>query len=73
MSAKSPVHSPTNRYDRISWRVSAPVEPLLTDEAGRQAHPAGRVAALMAKAGDLFSKPPFIEKVDVLASKLPKA
>ena len=42
------------------------------DEAGRQAHLAGRVAeALMAKASDLFSQPPSIEKVDVLAAKLP--
>jgi quinol monooxygenase YgiN len=41
------------------------------DEAGRQAHLTGDVAkALMAKAGDLLSKPPSIEKVDVLASKL---
>jgi quinol monooxygenase YgiN len=42
------------------------------DEAGRQAHLNGRVAAaLMAKAGDLLSQPPTIEKVDVLAAKLP--
>ncbi len=42
------------------------------DENGRQAHLSGKVAAaLMAKAGDLFSKPPGIEKVDVLAAKLP--
>ncbi len=42
------------------------------DEGGRQAHLSGKVAeALMAKAGDLFSKPPVIEKVDVLAAKLP--
>jgi quinol monooxygenase YgiN len=42
------------------------------DEAGRQAHLTGRVAAaLMAKAADLFSVPPAIEKVDVLAAKLP--
>src|SRR5207247_9660101 len=41
------------------------------DEAGRQAHRSGKVAAaLMAKAGELFSKPPSIEKVDVLAAKL---
>ncbi len=41
-------------------------------EAGRQAHLSGRVAAaLMAKAADLLSKPPSIEKVDVLAAKLP--
>jgi quinol monooxygenase YgiN len=42
------------------------------DEAGRQAHLSGKVAAaLMAKAGELLSKPPSIEKVDVLAAKLP--
>jgi quinol monooxygenase YgiN len=42
------------------------------NEAGRQAHLSGKVAAaLMAKAGELFSKPPSIEKVDVLAAKLP--
>jgi quinol monooxygenase YgiN len=42
------------------------------DEAGRQAHLNGRVAAaLMAKAGDLLSQPPSIEKADVLAAKLP--
>ena len=41
-------------------------------EAGRQAHLSGRVAAaLMAKAGDLLAQPPSIEKVDVLAAKLP--
>ena len=41
------------------------------NEAGRQAHLSGRVAAaLMARASELFSKPPAIEKVDVLASKL---
>jgi len=42
------------------------------NEAGRQAHLAGRVAAaLMAKASDLLEKPPAIEKIDVLAAKLP--
>ena len=42
------------------------------DEAGRQAHLSGRVAAaLMAKAAELLSAPPSIEKVDVLAAKLP--
>jgi len=41
------------------------------DEAGRQAHLTGRVAAaLMEKAGELLAKPPVIEKVDVLAAKL---
>jgi quinol monooxygenase YgiN len=42
------------------------------DEAGRQAHLVGRVAAaLMAQAADLFSQPPVIEKVEILAAKLP--
>lgn len=41
------------------------------DEAGRQAHLSGRVAAaLMAKAPELFVQPPVIELVDVLAAKL---
>jgi quinol monooxygenase YgiN len=43
------------------------------DEAGRQAHLTGKVAAaLMAKAPELLAKPPSIEKVDVLAAKLPE-
>jgi quinol monooxygenase YgiN len=42
------------------------------DEAGRQAHLSGKVAAaLMAKAPELLAQPPAIEKVDVLAAKLP--
>lgn len=40
-------------------------------ESGRDAHLNGKVAAaLMAKADELFSSPPKIEKVDVLAAKL---
>ena len=42
------------------------------DDAGRQAHLSGRVAAaLMAKAPELLAKAPVIEKIDVLAAKLP--
>jgi quinol monooxygenase YgiN len=42
------------------------------DEAARQAHFSGKVAAaLMAKAPELLSEPPVIELVDVLAAKLP--
>ena len=42
------------------------------DEAGRQAHLAGKVAeALMANAADLFARPPEIAHIDVLAAKLP--
>jgi quinol monooxygenase YgiN len=42
------------------------------DESGREAHLSGRVAdALMANAAELLASPPSIEKVDVLAAKLP--
>jgi len=42
------------------------------DDAGRQAHLTGKVAAaLMANASELLAQPPVIEKVDVLAAKLP--
>jgi len=42
------------------------------DEAGRQAHLSGKVAAaLMANAAELFAEPPSIEKVDVIAAKVP--
>lgn len=43
------------------------------DDAGRQAHLSGRVAAaLMAQASELFTQPPTIEQVDILAAKLPE-
>ena len=42
------------------------------DDAGRQAHLGGRVAAaLMASAAELLAQPPSIEKIDILAAKLP--
>jgi quinol monooxygenase YgiN len=41
------------------------------DEAARDAHLNGKVAAaLMQKADELFAKPPTIDKIDVLAAKL---
>lgn len=44
------------------------------DEAGRDAHLSGAVAAaLMEKAQELLAEPPRIEKIDVLAHKLPDA
>ncbi len=40
------------------------------DEQGRDAHLSGDIAkALMAKASDLFSEPPQIHKIEVLATK----
>ena len=42
------------------------------DDNGRDAHLNGKVAeALMGRADELFSQAPSIEKVDVIASKLP--
>jgi quinol monooxygenase YgiN len=42
------------------------------DDAGREAHLSGKVAvALMEKAPDLLMVKPTIEKLDVLAAKLP--
>ncbi len=44
----------------------------MTVPSGRDAHLSGRVAeALMAQAPDLFDGSPRIEKIDVLATKLP--
>lgn len=43
------------------------------DEGGRNAHLEGRIAAaLMEQAPNLLLEPPQIEKVEVLAAKLPK-
>ena len=42
------------------------------DDAGRQAHLSGKVAeALFAQAEELFSAPPSVTQIDVLADKLP--
>jgi len=44
------------------------------DDAGRDAHLNGQVAAaLMAQAPDLFEGPPDIQKVDIRAAKLPSS
>jgi quinol monooxygenase YgiN len=48
---------------------------IFDDEAGREAHLNGKVAAALmekAKAGDLFDKTPEIHKLEILADKLPK-
>ncbi len=43
-------------------------------EEGRNAHLTGEIAkALFAKAEDLFSTPPRVEKIEILASKAPAA
>jgi quinol monooxygenase YgiN len=43
------------------------------DEEARQAHLSGKVAkALEEKASELFSQPPTIEKLDIIAVKMPE-
>ncbi|HEV8285051.1 MAG TPA: antibiotic biosynthesis monooxygenase [Chitinophagaceae bacterium] len=43
------------------------------DDEGRQAHLSGKVAkALEEKSSELFSQPPTIEKLDVIAVKMPE-
>jgi hypothetical protein len=44
------------------------------NDGGRQAHLSGRVAAtlLSKETAELLAKPPAIEKLDVLAAKLPR-
>jgi quinol monooxygenase YgiN len=42
------------------------------DQAGRDTHLAGQIAAaLMTRAPELLAQPPTIEKVEILADKLP--
>ena len=56
---------------RTAKNVFYIVDAFATD-ADRDKHLGGEIAkALMAKAGDLLSEPPAIEKAEVLASKLP--
>ena len=43
------------------------------DDQGREAHLAGKVAAaLMQKAPELLASPPAIQKIEILAAKLPE-
>jgi quinol monooxygenase YgiN len=52
--------------------VSFAIVDAFPDEAGRDAHLAGQVAAaLLARAGELLAAPPEIQPVEVLAAKLP--
>jgi quinol monooxygenase YgiN len=54
-------------------KVNIGIFDAFADEAGRQTHLAGKVAAaLMAKAPELLEQTPKIEKIEVLAAKLPK-
>lgn len=69
-----------NEPETIAWfavRTSASsfaIVDVFPDEAGRQAHLDGPVAAaLIAKAPELLAQPPQIEHADVIAAKLKEA
>jgi quinol monooxygenase YgiN len=57
----------------FAWRIGSStfgIFDTFNDEAGRQAHLTGPIAAaLMAKASELLAKPPVIEQLDLLAAK----
>ncbi|MFD8259016.1 putative quinol monooxygenase [Streptomyces griseoluteus] len=64
--------------DTVAWfavRLSATgfaIFDVFPTDSARQTHLNGRLgSALMERAGELFSQPPSIERLDVLAHKLP--
>jgi len=63
----------TTAWFAIRWGPSTfGIVDFFPDEQGREAHLSGRVAAaLMQQAPELLAEAPAIEKVDVLAAKLP--
>ncbi len=59
--------------EHLGHKVSLTGFDAFPDEPGRSAHLSGRVAAALGeKASELLTKPPTIERVDVLAVKLPQ-
>lgn len=67
-----------NETDTISWYAlklgpgSYGIFDTFTDNKGRETHLNGEVAkALKEKASELFSKPPTIERIDILEAKMP--
>ena len=68
-----------NEPETITWYAlrlsptSYAIFDTFADSKGREAHLAGEVAkALKEKAADLFFKPPTIERIDILAAKIPE-
>ena len=67
-----------NEPETVAWFAvrtdtsSFAIVDVFPDEAGRQAHLGGAVASALAnRAAELLAAPPQIERVDVLAVKLP--
>ena len=68
-----------NEPETVVWfavrtdTASFAIVDVFPDEAGRQAHLGGAVAAALGeRAAELLAAPPHIEQVDVLAAKLPR-
>jgi hypothetical protein len=68
-----------NETETITWYAlklgptSYAIFDTFSTNQGRESHLTGKVAnALKEKASDLFSKPPTIERIDILAAKLPE-
>ncbi|MFF7382012.1 putative quinol monooxygenase [Streptomyces griseoluteus] len=64
--------------DTVAWfavRLSATtfaIFDVFPTDSARQTHLSGRLgSALMERAGELFSEPPSVERLDVLAHKIP--
>ena len=73
---KSALPMAEDEQDTVSWyalRIDSStfgIFDTFNDEAGREAHLTGKIAAaLMQHADELLSKPPVIEKVELLAVK----
>jgi len=73
---KSALPLALDEKDTVSWyalkigRSTFGIFDTFNDEAGREAHLNGKIAAaLMQNAGELLSKPPVIEKVELIAIK----
>jgi quinol monooxygenase YgiN len=73
---KSALPLAENETDTVAWYAlqigpsTFGIFDTFLDEEGRQAHLSGEIAkALMGKAEELFSKPPVIEQVKLLAVK----
>ena len=73
---KSALPLAQDEKDTVSWYAikigpsTFGIFDTFNDEAGREAHLNGKIAAaLMQHAGELLSKPPVIEKVELLAVK----
>ena len=74
---KSALPLAQDEKDTVSWyalKISSSIFGIFdtfNDEAGREAHLNGKIAAaLMQHADELLAKPPLIEKVELLAVKV---